>query len=229
MSSVSSSSSSEEVDQVSDYDSDASSEIITSFVPVRPIKPLPRRSLNRACPQIIILEDKSQEWTPESSSNSVRVRYLACNAATYPICFAHWLWFPSPHTSFVPLVVICTSNTRLIIFLASHVSFVHSLSEVPSECEKTNMWKVTIAPWLDLLVKCLFPLHLSLKHKRPWLFSHFHSFHTILESLFSEFLQLGAAKHLFPESWDATWDAKCFRGVHLAAEHLWSRPIRGWG
>ncbi|KAF5352606.1 hypothetical protein D9756_006315 [Leucocoprinus leucothites] len=61
MSSTSSSSSSEEVDQDSDIDSDASSEIITSFVPVRPIKPLPRRSLNRARPQIVVLEEKSQE------------------------------------------------------------------------------------------------------------------------------------------------------------------------
>ena len=144
----------------------------------------------------------------------VHVRYLACNAATYPICFARWLWFPSPHILFVPLVVICTSNTRLIIFLASHVSFVHSLSEVTSNCGKTNMWKVTIAPRLDLLVKCLFPLNLSLKHKQPWLFCRFHSLHTILESLFSEFPQLGAAEHLFPESWYATWDARCFHVVH---------------
>ncbi|KAJ3574447.1 hypothetical protein NP233_g1763 [Leucocoprinus birnbaumii] len=60
-SSSSSLSSSEEVDQDSDIDSDASSEIITSFVPVRPIKPLPRRSLNRARPQIVVLEEKSQE------------------------------------------------------------------------------------------------------------------------------------------------------------------------
>ncbi|KAL9716752.1 hypothetical protein Ac2012v2_001204 [Leucoagaricus gongylophorus] len=60
-SSSTSSSSSEEVDQDSDIDSDASSEIITSFVPVRPIKPLPRRSLNRTCPQIVVLEEKSQE------------------------------------------------------------------------------------------------------------------------------------------------------------------------
>jgi len=130
----------------------------------------------------------------------VHVRYLACNAATYPICFAHWLSFPSPHTLFVALVVICTSNTRLIIFLASHVSFVHSLSEVTSNCGKTNMWKVTIAPRLDLLVNGLFPLHWSLKHKRPWLSCHFYSFHTILESLISVFPQLGAAEHFFPES-----------------------------
>ena len=67
-SSSASSSSSEEVDQDSDIDSDASSEIITSFVPVRPIKPLPRRSLNRTRPQIVVLEEKSQEWTPCISS-----------------------------------------------------------------------------------------------------------------------------------------------------------------
>ncbi|KXN86805.1 hypothetical protein AN958_09601 [Leucoagaricus sp. SymC.cos] len=61
MSSTSSSSSSEEVEHDSDIDSDASSEIITSFVPVRPIKPLPRRSLNRPRPQITVLERKPQE------------------------------------------------------------------------------------------------------------------------------------------------------------------------
>ncbi|KAF9443765.1 hypothetical protein P691DRAFT_737425 [Macrolepiota fuliginosa MF-IS2] len=60
MSSTSSSSSEGLNQDGSDVDSDASSEIITSFVPVRPIKPLPRRSLNRARPQITVLEEKSQ-------------------------------------------------------------------------------------------------------------------------------------------------------------------------
>ena len=41
-------------DPDSDMDSDASSEIITSFVPWRPIKPLPRR-LNKPRPEIVVL------------------------------------------------------------------------------------------------------------------------------------------------------------------------------
>ncbi|KAJ3507752.1 hypothetical protein NLJ89_g6128 [Agrocybe chaxingu] len=41
----------------SDFDSDASSEIITCFVPSRPIKPLPRRALNKR-PEIIVLDQK---------------------------------------------------------------------------------------------------------------------------------------------------------------------------
>lgn len=40
----------------SDVDSDASSLIITSFVPVRPIKPLPKRANKR--PEIIVLDEK---------------------------------------------------------------------------------------------------------------------------------------------------------------------------
>jgi len=39
----------------SDLDSDASSLIITSFVPVRPIKPLPKRANKR--PEIIVLDE----------------------------------------------------------------------------------------------------------------------------------------------------------------------------
>ena len=40
--------------------SDASSEIITCFVPSRPIKPLPRRSLKTALrPEIVVLKDES--------------------------------------------------------------------------------------------------------------------------------------------------------------------------
>ena len=41
-------------DPDSDIDSDASSEIITCFVPSRPIKPLPRR-FNRPRPEIVVL------------------------------------------------------------------------------------------------------------------------------------------------------------------------------
>lgn len=40
----------------SDVDSDASSLIITSFVPARPIKPLPKRANKR--PEIIVLDEK---------------------------------------------------------------------------------------------------------------------------------------------------------------------------
>ncbi|KDR75971.1 hypothetical protein GALMADRAFT_247160 [Galerina marginata CBS 339.88] len=43
----------------SDFDSDASSEIITSFVPSRPIRPLPRRALNKPRPEIVVLGDAS--------------------------------------------------------------------------------------------------------------------------------------------------------------------------
>ncbi|KAF5327143.1 hypothetical protein D9619_004090 [Psilocybe cf. subviscida] len=39
----------------SDFESDASSEIITSFVPSRPIKPLPRRASTQ--PKIVMLDD----------------------------------------------------------------------------------------------------------------------------------------------------------------------------
>ncbi|KAF9552298.1 hypothetical protein CPC08DRAFT_647094 [Agrocybe pediades] len=40
-------------------DSDASSEIITSFVPSRPIKPLPRRASGKpAAPKIVVLDEK---------------------------------------------------------------------------------------------------------------------------------------------------------------------------
>jgi hypothetical protein len=39
----------------SDLDSDASSEIITCFVPSRPIKPLPRR-FNKPRPEIVVLD-----------------------------------------------------------------------------------------------------------------------------------------------------------------------------
>ena len=42
-------------DDSSDVDSDASSEIITSFVPSRPIKPLPRRASTQ--PKIVMLDD----------------------------------------------------------------------------------------------------------------------------------------------------------------------------
>lgn len=42
----------------SDLDSDASSLIITSFVPVRPIKPLPKRANKR--PEIIVLDDEKK-------------------------------------------------------------------------------------------------------------------------------------------------------------------------
>ncbi|KAF8150110.1 hypothetical protein B0H34DRAFT_666655 [Crassisporium funariophilum] len=44
-----------ENDADSDVDSDASSEIITSFVPSRPIKPLPRRGSNKR-PDIVVLD-----------------------------------------------------------------------------------------------------------------------------------------------------------------------------
>ncbi|KAF8910536.1 hypothetical protein CPB84DRAFT_1812685 [Gymnopilus junonius] len=47
----------EEEDEA-DYDSDESSEIITCFVPSRPIRPLPRRALNKLHPGIVVLEDK---------------------------------------------------------------------------------------------------------------------------------------------------------------------------
>ncbi|KAJ8516148.1 hypothetical protein ONZ45_g6496 [Pleurotus djamor] len=54
----SSSSSDDDNGDYDDYDSDASSEIITCFVPSRPIRPLPRRSLNaRPRPQIVVLGD----------------------------------------------------------------------------------------------------------------------------------------------------------------------------
>ncbi|PPQ72996.1 hypothetical protein CVT26_014512 [Gymnopilus dilepis] len=41
----------------SDYDTDESSEIITCFVPSRPIRPLPRRASNKPRPDIIVLEE----------------------------------------------------------------------------------------------------------------------------------------------------------------------------
>jgi hypothetical protein len=54
--SKSSTSSSDDTDTDSDTDSTSSDEIITSFKPIRPIKPLPRRSLaNR--PGIVLLEE----------------------------------------------------------------------------------------------------------------------------------------------------------------------------
>ncbi|KAF9473807.1 hypothetical protein BDN70DRAFT_816710 [Pholiota conissans] len=47
-------------DEDSDADSDESSEIITSFVPSRPIKPLPRRSSNKPRPEIVVLNETSE-------------------------------------------------------------------------------------------------------------------------------------------------------------------------
>ncbi|KAF8181265.1 hypothetical protein BJ912DRAFT_979897 [Pholiota molesta] len=47
-------------DDDSDADSDESSEIITSFVPSRPIKPLPKRSSNRPPPEIVVLNESSE-------------------------------------------------------------------------------------------------------------------------------------------------------------------------
>jgi len=46
-------------DPDSDWDSDASSEIITCFVPSRPIKPLPRR-YNRSRPDIVVLGEATK-------------------------------------------------------------------------------------------------------------------------------------------------------------------------
>jgi len=48
----------EEDSDDSDYDSDESSVIITSFVPSRPVKPLPRRATNPR-PQIIVLGEEN--------------------------------------------------------------------------------------------------------------------------------------------------------------------------
>jgi hypothetical protein len=59
MSSSSASDSSESEDDDSDVDTDSSSEIITSFNPVRPIKPLPRRKSDRTCPHIVVLGEHS--------------------------------------------------------------------------------------------------------------------------------------------------------------------------
>ncbi|KAH9481182.1 hypothetical protein JR316_0005702 [Psilocybe cubensis] len=66
--STSSSSSSESSDKArdndddddSDADSDESSEIITSFVPSRPIKPLPRRASTKPNPGIVVLDEQPQ-------------------------------------------------------------------------------------------------------------------------------------------------------------------------
>ena len=52
--SKSSMSASEETDTDSDTDSTSSDEIITAFKPIRPIKPLPRRSLAKR-PNIVVL------------------------------------------------------------------------------------------------------------------------------------------------------------------------------
>lgn len=66
MSTSSESSSSDTNDQAQDDDSDdsdansdESSEIITSFVPSRPVKPLPRRASNQSPPKIVVLNESS--------------------------------------------------------------------------------------------------------------------------------------------------------------------------
>ncbi|KAF8875160.1 hypothetical protein BD779DRAFT_1564154 [Infundibulicybe gibba] len=56
MSTSSSDTSESDSESDSDVDTDASSEIITSFLPSRPIKPLPRRFSRR--PQIIVLDEQ---------------------------------------------------------------------------------------------------------------------------------------------------------------------------
>ncbi|KAF9458690.1 hypothetical protein BDZ94DRAFT_1270012 [Collybia nuda] len=56
----SSSESTELEDDSSDVDTDSSSEIITSFHPIRPIKPLPRRRSDRTHPHIVVLGGQSQ-------------------------------------------------------------------------------------------------------------------------------------------------------------------------
>ncbi|KAF8972147.1 hypothetical protein BDZ97DRAFT_1752749 [Flammula alnicola] len=58
-SSESSSTSDKAQDDDSDLDSDDDSEIITSFVPSRPIKPLPRRASKKQTPQIVVLDEAS--------------------------------------------------------------------------------------------------------------------------------------------------------------------------
>ncbi|PPQ92581.1 hypothetical protein CVT25_007273 [Psilocybe cyanescens] len=58
-SSSSSESSDKTRDEDSDADSDESSEIITSFIPSRPIKPLPKRASNKPRPGIVVLDEQS--------------------------------------------------------------------------------------------------------------------------------------------------------------------------
>ncbi|KJA16415.1 hypothetical protein HYPSUDRAFT_147737 [Hypholoma sublateritium FD-334 SS-4] len=64
MSTSSSSSDSDDNEQAqndsSDDDSDKSSEIITSFVPSRPVKPLPKRACNKGPPEIVVLHETSE-------------------------------------------------------------------------------------------------------------------------------------------------------------------------
>lgn len=64
MSTSSSSSDSDDNEQAqddsSDANSDESSEIITSFVPSRPVKPLPKRACNKGPPEIVVLNETSE-------------------------------------------------------------------------------------------------------------------------------------------------------------------------
>lgn len=47
-------------DDNSDVDSDESSEIITSFIPSRPVKPLPKRAFKKGPPEIVVLNETSE-------------------------------------------------------------------------------------------------------------------------------------------------------------------------
>jgi len=53
--------SSSDSDASDDYDSDSDVEIITSFNPIRPTKPLPRRSWPCHRPQIVVLSQTQSE------------------------------------------------------------------------------------------------------------------------------------------------------------------------
>jgi len=57
--SSSSTSESSESEEDSDVDTDSSSEIITSFNPIRPIRPLPRRKADKTHPHIVVLGEQS--------------------------------------------------------------------------------------------------------------------------------------------------------------------------
>lgn len=62
-------------DPDSDMDSDASSEIITCFVPSRPIRPLPRR-LNKR-PEIVVLGEAGKSWISALESCKCGVAFFS--------------------------------------------------------------------------------------------------------------------------------------------------------
>ncbi|GLB44665.1 putative protein with domain of unknown function (DUF4598) [Lyophyllum shimeji] len=101
-SSSASSSSASDTDASYDSDSESDAEIITSFTPIRPIKPLPRRSWGNRRPQIVVLPESQGEGSDHGMAEG---RGLLAACAIHPS--------PNPFAAILPVVAVPNATTRV--------------------------------------------------------------------------------------------------------------------